>query len=77
MSADNDPVVELEIKVVYAEQRVADLDATVVEQARRLTELEEEVRVLREALRRLAGQRGSGADVLGAYDSDDPVPRSG
>jgi uncharacterized coiled-coil protein SlyX len=73
--SDDARIVEIEIKLSYAEQRVADLDETVLEQSRRIDQLEETVRLLRVALTRMA-QTGEG-EVLGAMPEDDPVPNSG
>lgn len=77
MNDDQDPrVIELEIKLSYQEQRIADLDETLLSQGRRIDELEDMLRAVRMAFERLRGQ-GEGAEVLGAYPDEDPVPNSG
>lgn len=68
--------IELEVKSAYQERRIADLDAALVDQAQRIDALEDTVRALQEALRRLHAAR-PGPHVAGALPEEDPVPRSG
>lgn len=77
MSEHEQRLVELEIKLSYTEERVSSLDGTIIEQRRHIDELTAELHAVKEAVRRLAARGGGEGEVLGAYDGDDPVPRSG
>jgi len=77
MSDPDERLMELEVKLAYAEEHAQELDGVVAAHSKRLDEVEEELRLCREALRRVAANMSDAGEVLGAYDADDPVPRSG
>jgi uncharacterized coiled-coil protein SlyX len=69
---------ELEIKISFQHESIAQLSDALVEKEHRIAKLEETVARLERALTLLAArtsaQRG---DVAGAHPEEDPVPRSG
>jgi uncharacterized coiled-coil protein SlyX len=68
-------VVELEIQLAYANERVTTLDDALREQSGQVATLTEELRLLKEAVRRVARPAEGNNDVLA--DHEDPVPSSG
>ncbi|MBI1949548.1 MAG: SlyX family protein [Deltaproteobacteria bacterium] len=71
-------LVEVEVKLAFHQQTIADLSQALVEKERRITALERQVEHLEKAMRVLAQRAGtSPGEVLGAHPEDDPVPRSG
>ena len=71
-------IIEVEVKLAFHEQTIADLSHTLIEKEHRITALEEKVAHLEKAVLRLAQQAGSDqSEVLGAHPEQDPVPRSG
>jgi uncharacterized coiled-coil protein SlyX len=72
-------LVDLEVKLAYQEQALDDLHLALLDKEKRVTSLEERVDRLERALKILAERQraGSGPEVEGKMDVDDPVPRSG
>lgn len=71
-------LVEVEVKLAFHQQTIADLSHALVEKERRITALERQVEHLEKAMRVLAQRAGTPqGEVLGAHPEDDPVPRSG
>lgn len=71
-------LVEVEVKLAFHEQTIADLSHALIEKERRIGALEQQVAHLEKAVRVLAQRAGAPVgEVLGAHPEDDPVPRSG
>lgn len=71
-------LIEVEIKLAFHEQTLADLSQTLIDKERRIGALEERMAHLEKAVRVLAQRAGAPpGEVLGAHPEDDPVPRSG
>lgn len=72
----DDRLTELEVKSAYQEQRLRTLDDVILEQSKRIDDLEKSVATLERALRRVR-QEISAEHVSGAFPEEDPVPNSG
>ncbi|MDP2342866.1 MAG: SlyX family protein [Deltaproteobacteria bacterium] len=72
---------ELEMKVTFLEDKVAELSTTLAREVREHLALQERVGLLEKALQVLAQRNaprsGGGGDDVGADSSSDPVPHSG
>lgn len=72
----DDRLTELEVKSAYQEQRLRTLDDVLLEQSKRIDELEKSVVTLERALRRVRNELAN-EPVSGALPEEDPVPNSG
>ncbi len=71
-------LIEVEVKLAFHEQTIADLSHALVDKERRVAALEQQVEHLEKAVRLLAQRAGAvPGEVQGAHPEDDPVPRSG
>lgn len=69
-------ITELEVKSAYQEDRIRQLDDVIIEQAKRLDELEKHVELIERALRRVRHEMVKDP-IAGALPEEDPVPNSG
>jgi uncharacterized coiled-coil protein SlyX len=67
---------DLEVKVAFQEKNIDDLNQALIDEAQRAAQLEAEISVLKEAVRRLS-TKGQDPEVLGTLPEEDPVPESG
>ncbi len=81
MSADDttDATIRLQEKVMFLEQRVADLDSALTKEATENARLADRVQLIERALQTLASRTAprSPGEIQGAFTVDDPVPHSG
>lgn len=77
MNPPSDDLVDLQIKLSYAERRIDALNDALVEQSAVVADLVERLDASDRVVRALLAQLGVGAEVLGAMPEDDPVPSSG
>jgi uncharacterized coiled-coil protein SlyX len=73
-----DRVTELEVRIAFQEDSIATLSLALAERDRAIRTLEDDVRAVREAMRRMsATMPDDKSEIVGKYDVDDPVPRAG
>ena len=72
--------IDVEVKLAFLEQQVAELSTTLAREVREHLALQDRVGLLEKALQVLAqreGQTGGTSDDVGADAATDPVPHSG
>ena len=77
---DPDPsMVRLQEKIMFLEQRVADLDIALTKAATENARLADRVQLIERALQTLASRTAprTPGEIQGAFTVDDPVPHSG
>lgn len=73
------PTIRLEEKLMFLEQRVADLDVALTKEVTENARLADRVQLIERALQTLASRTAprTPGEVQGAFTVDDPVPHSG
>jgi len=73
------PTIRLEEKLMFLEQRVADLDLALTKEVTENARLADRVQLIERALQTLASRTAprTPGEVQGAFTVDDPVPHSG
>ena len=77
---DHDPsTIRLEEKIMFLEQRLADLDLALTKEAAENARLADRVQLIERALQTLASRTAprTPGEIQGAFTVDDPVPHSG
>lgn len=68
-------ITKLQEQLAFQQHELSQLSDVVLQQHKTITGLQDEIKALKQALRRMAQQPDT--EVIGAYGGDDPVPSSG